>query len=83
MKIVCLEESQQQRRLLISEFFVASFCHFAKQNLKKEYSDTNSLSLRKKSPIITTTPYTQHERILKIFLLSYFEYRQTWLNVFM
>ncbi len=23
----------------------------------------------------------QHERMLKIFLLSYFEYRQTWLNI--
>jgi hypothetical protein len=59
------------------------FCK--KKTVKKGYSDTKSL---KKSPqnikfFAKNHNCLRHERVLKIFLLSYFEYHQFWLNVLM
>jgi len=51
-------------------FFVANFSHFAKNILKKEYSVTKSVFLKKiklksqKSPKMATTAYKlQHEAV--------------------
>jgi hypothetical protein len=51
--ITCLP----QTLLPLNEFLMAIFCHFVTKTLKKEYSITNSLFLKKKSPrTITKLP---------------------------
>jgi hypothetical protein len=49
--------------------------------LKKKYSVINSLHFFKSQKIVTKC--LQYERVVKIFLLSYFEYCQIWLNILM
>jgi hypothetical protein len=46
-----------QTLLPLSDFLMANFCHFVTKTLKKEYSITNSLFLKNKSPkTITKLP---------------------------
>jgi hypothetical protein len=68
-----------------------NFAILQKLFLKKEYSDTNSLFLKKKScqkkEFLKSTKIChnclQYERVLKEFLLSYSEYCQNWLYILM
>jgi hypothetical protein len=70
-----------------------TFAILRKIFLKKEYSVTNSLNLGEKESkkelkniapeIVTTTYNMKFQRALKIFLFSYYEYRQIWLNILM
>jgi hypothetical protein len=62
---------------------------FAKTGLEEEYSVTNSHFFGRKNPKkkkkLQNLPQTciQQEMVLKMFLLSYFEYHQIWLNILM
>lgn len=73
---------------------MTNFRHFAKSKILMNILSLISLLIYfliaqkkciKNSPKIVATAPTrlQHERVLKIFLLQYFEYRQIYLNVLM
>ncbi len=74
-------------------FLVANLRHFAMYRYLKKYVVTNSLLFwekksseneRKKNPkkfAKNRHNCLQCERVLKIFLISYFEYQQIWLNI--
>ncbi len=71
-------------------YFVGIFCYFSKSIFKILYFVTNSMFFPKKN--IHQKPKeiakschncVQYESVLKIFLLSYFEYHQICLNIFM
>jgi hypothetical protein len=74
---------------------MANLRHFAKKKEKKEenilpqipfFWGKESAKRRRrelKKFLGNHHSYLQHERVLKNFLLSYFDYRQIWLNILM
>jgi hypothetical protein len=71
-----ISNGQNDFKNMVFEFFVATICHFEKNILQKIYSVTNSLLTRKDS-IKKNSPKIAYNMkgCLKLFLLSYFEYR--------
>jgi hypothetical protein len=73
-----------------SDFFVANFAYniLEKNILSQNHYHKNPKAqerdfLFKNSQKISTTAYTMGQGVLKIFLFSYSEYRQIWLNTLM
>jgi hypothetical protein len=74
----------ESQPVILFYFGVTHFRHFVKNVFQKEYSVINSfLSKTKKNP--KKLPQLQQTicKGVSVFILSYFEYRQIWLNTYL